>query len=176
VIPGNYARYVEYAARVQQILETFAPSVEMAACGSFYLDFSDSALPCSAFEMKLRRMQAEILGQTGLSAAVGAGSSRVVAALAAREHRPCGLRIVARGQEHEFLAPLPMGKMRGIGRDRVAILNESGFSTIGELQRIPKGALVAAFGARIGVRLWNLARGRETDDGVRYQPAVETLA
>ena len=176
VIPGNYARYVEYAARVQQILETFAPFVEMAACGSFYLDFSSSSLPCLAFETKLRRMQSEILGRVGLSVAVGAGSSRMVAALAARHHRPCGLRIVARGEEREFLAPLPMGKMRGISRDHVAMLNESGLTTVGELQRIPKGALVAAFGARIGMRLWNLARGRETDDRARYRPAVETLS
>jgi len=152
---------------VREILETYAPAEEMIACGSFYLDFSDSTLPCSAFEAKLRRMQAEILGQTGLNAAIGAGTSRMVAALAAREHRPCGLRVVMRGDESTFLGAQPIEKMRGVGRKHIAALKESGLTTIGDLQRIPKGALVAAFGAGTGMRLWNQARGREAGDWIQ---------
>lgn len=164
VIPGDYARYAEYAGRVRRILETYAPGVEMAACGSFYLDFSEATLPFSAFEAKLRRMQAEILGQTGMSVSIGAGTSRMVAALAAREHRPCGLRVVGRGEEGEFLAPFGIERLRGIAKQHVAEMKEGGLRTIGELQRIPKGALVAAFGAAVGHRLWDVARGREVVD------------
>ena len=150
VIPGEYARYAEYAERVRRILEEYCPSVEMTACGSFYLDFLDAPPPFSVFEAKLRRMQADILGQTGLSVAVGAGTSRLVAALAAREHRPCGLRIVARGEERAFLAPLPPEKLRGIGTGTISALRQGGIATLGELQRIPKPVLAASFGALVG--------------------------
>jgi len=166
VIPGDYARYAEYAEGVRQILETCGSPVEMTACGSFYLDFSRSMLSLVRFEAALRRMQSEILGQTGLSVSVGAGTSRMVAALAACEHRPCGLRIVARGEEREFLRPLPIEKLRGIGQKQVSALMQGGLTTLGELQQIPKPVLVAAFGAAIGERIWNLARGYETRDSV----------
>ncbi|HVM93762.1 MAG TPA: hypothetical protein VMT67_13160 [Terriglobales bacterium] len=170
VVRGDIALYAEYATRVRQILETYCRDVEMTASGSYYLEFSGAALPFRAFEAKLRRIQTEILGQTGLSVSVGAGMSRLVAALAAREHRPCGLRIVARGEERAFLAPLPIERLRGIGRKQVAALKQGGLATIGELQRIPKPVFVATFGAAIGMRLWNLARGREASDWVQSGP------
>ena len=164
VVPGDYARYAKRAERVRRILEAYASSVEMTACGSFYLDFAGETLPYSGFEAKLRRMQAEVLGQTGLSASVGAGTSRMVAALAAREHRPCGLRIVTPGDEGAFLKPLPIEELRGIGRNHISALMRGGLKTFGELQRIPKGALVAALGAPVGHRMWELARGRGVGD------------
>jgi len=162
VVPGDYAGYAEFANRVRCILEAYGASVEMTACGSFYMDFSDSTLLYSKFEGRLRQMQAEILGQTGLSASVGAGASRMVASLAAREHRPCGLRIVSPGKEPQFLRPFPIEVLRGINCKYLRALTQGGLTTIGELQGIPKPALVAAFGAAVGHRIWDLARGQET--------------
>jgi len=161
IVPGDYARYAETAEQVRRILEKYGAAVEMKACGSFYLEFNCTALPFSQFGARLRQMQAEVLGKTGLSASVGAGTSRIVAALAAREHRPCGLRVVARGEERAFLAPFRIEKLRGISEKHLAEVKEGGLSSIGELQRIPKGALVAVFGAAVGHQVWAQARGRE---------------
>jgi DNA polymerase-4 len=161
VVPGEPPRYAASAERLRRILETYAGFVEMTAYGSYYLDFSGSALPISGFEERLRRMQAEVLGATGLSVSVGAGTSRLIAALAAREHRPVGLRIVTPGEERVFLGPFPIEKLRGIGRNHVSALRQSGVATIGELQLIPKPVLSAAFGAAVGQRIWELARGQE---------------
>ena len=174
VIPGDYGRYSEYAERVRRILETCGAPVEMTACGSFYLDFSGSRLSMVRFEGALRRMQTEILGQTGLSVSVGAGTSRMVAALAAREHRPCGLRIVIPGGEREFLRPFPIERVRGIGQKQMSALRQGGLSTVGELQQIPKPVLVAAFGAGIGERIWRVARGQDVSESLSYVLPVAT--
>jgi len=168
VIPGDYARYAEYAERVRRILTAYCSQVEMTACGSFYLDFRGSTLCLIRFEAALRRMQTEILGQAGLSVSVGAGRSRRVAALAAWEHRPCGLRIVAVGEEREFLKPFPIEKLRGIGQKQVSALRQGGLTTLGELQQIPRPTLVAAFGAAIGEQIWRQARGQEVSEILSY--------
>jgi len=164
IVPGDYARYAEIAEQVRRILEKYDAAVEMKACGSFYLEFNCTALPFSQFGARLRQMQAEVLGETGLSASVGAGRSRIVAALAAREHRPCGLHVVALGAERDFLASFAIEKMQGIAAAHLSLLKQGGLKTVGELQRIPKAVLVTAFGAAIGQRMWNLVRGREAGD------------
>ena len=164
LVPGDLARYAEFAERVRQVLRSYSRNLDMTAFGSFHLDFSASKLSYSEFETKLRLMQVEILGTTGLHTSVGAGVSRGIATLAAREHRPCGLRIVAPGTECAFLAPLPIERLRGVGSAPLLALRRRGIHTIGQLQRIPKPALAAALGATAGNRCWNAARGR--DDSV----------
>jgi DNA polymerase-4 len=159
VVPGQSDRYADLAERVRRILRSHAPIVEMVALGSFYLDFSSTAVRKGDFESSLRRMQVEISGRTGLNASIGAGTSRVVASLAAREHRPCGLRIVAPGTEARFLSPFPVEKLRSLRRADVSRLAQGGIATIGDLQAIPKPVLLAAFGAAIGKCIWECARG-----------------
>jgi nucleotidyltransferase/DNA polymerase involved in DNA repair len=66
-------------------------------------------------------------------------------------------------------------KLRGIGADAIAALKQGGLATLGQLQHIPKPVLVAAFGSSIGGRIWNLARGHETDEVVPYTVAAKEM-
>jgi DNA polymerase IV len=159
LVPAEWSRYAEFAGRVRRILEAYPAGVEMTAFGSFYLDFSRLARSGKDFEAMLCRMQSEILGQTGLYSSVGAGTSRLVAVLAARRHRPCGFCIVRPGTESQFLSPFALETLRGIPSTYLAAVSQSGIATIGQLQRIPKPVLTAAFGAAMGNRIWQSARG-----------------
>src|SRR5207344_2332556 len=113
----------------------------------FYLEFADSGRLYADFEGTLRRLQAEVLGRTGLNVSMGAGRTKVVASIASRLVQPGGLRIVQPGTEETFLAPLPVDKLNGIGRAHAAALADYEVTTIGQLRRIPKPVLAAAFGA-----------------------------
>jgi DNA polymerase IV len=166
-VPGQCSRYAEFAGRLRRIFETYPAGVEMTAFGSFYLDFSMPGQSGSEFEAMLYRMQSEILGQTGLNSSVGAGTSRLVAVLAARQHRPCGFRIVRPGTESEFLRPFAIETLRGIPSTYLSAVSQSGIETIGQLQRIPKPVLTAAFGAGMGERIWESARGCGAGDDRR---------
>ena len=159
VVPGQYEHYAEFAERVRHILETYTPAVETASLDDFYLDFAGSARLYADFEGTLRRLQAEVLGRTGLHVSVGAARSKVVASTASRLERSCGLRIVQPGTEETFLAPLPVEKLQGIGHAHAVALAEQGITTIGQLRRIPKPVLAAAFGDEIGEQIWECARG-----------------
>ena len=159
VVPGQYEHYADFAERVRRILETYTPAVETAALDDFYLDFAGTERLYPDYEAALRRLQAEILDCTGLSVSLGAACTKVVASIASRLARPRGFHIVPPGTEEEFLAPLPVEKLHGVGHTTTAALAERGVSTIGQLRLIPKPVLKAAFGEVAGTQLWERARG-----------------
>jgi DNA polymerase-4 len=158
VVPGQYEHYAEFAERVRQILETYAPVVETAALNDFHLEFAGSGRRCADFAGTLRRLQEEVLGRTGLNVSVGAGRTKVVASIASRLAGPHGVRIVAPGTEETFLAPLPLDRLYGNGHAHAVALAQQGVTTIGALRRIPRKVLAAAFGDE-GRQIWAAARG-----------------
>jgi nucleotidyltransferase/DNA polymerase involved in DNA repair len=122
---------------------------------------------------ELDALRGEMLARTGVKIAVGAGSSCVVARTASRLAGAGGSRVadnaagaldagamvVPRGREREFLAPLPLRLLHGVCPATFRAFTASGLVTIGELQRVPKAALLAQFGPQEGLRLWRAARG-----------------
>jgi len=159
VVPGQYEHYADYAERVRRLLETFTPGVEAAALDDFYLDFTGTDRFYPDFAGTLRRMQQTIFHGTGLSVSMGAATTKLVASVASRLERPRGFRIVPPGAEEEFLAPLDISKLHGIGHTHAATLRERGIETIGQLRQVPLAALQATFGEAIGRQLWERARG-----------------
>src|SRR5207245_4593429 len=67
--------------------------------------------------------------------------------------------MTAPGEEENFLTPLPVEKLHGIGHVHAGALAERGITTIGQLRQVPKPALQAAFGEAIGLQIWERARG-----------------
>jgi DNA polymerase-4 len=159
VVPGQYEHYADFAERVRRILETYTPAVETAALDDFYLDFAGTERLYPDYEATLRRLQAEVFGRTGLNVSVGAARTKVVASIASRLERPRGFRMIAPGEEENFLTSLPVEKLHGIGHVHAGSLAERGIATIGQLRMVPKPALQAAFGEVIGQQIWERARG-----------------
>src|SRR5438876_10427457 len=159
VVPGQYEHYADFAERVRRILETYTPAVETAALDDFYLDFAGTGRLYPDYEATLRRLQAEIRARTGLNVSIGAARTKVVASIASRLQRPRGFRMIAPGEEENFLTPLPVEKLHGIGHVHAGALAERGIATIGQLRQVPKPALQAAFGEAIGLQIWERARG-----------------
>src|SRR5437764_4523623 len=159
VVPGQYEHYADFAERVRRILETYTPAVETAALDDFYLDFAGTERLYPDYRGTLVRLQMEVFKETGLSVSLGAARTKVVASIASRLERPRGFRMVAPGDEEAFLTPLPVAKLHGIGHVHTNTLAERGITTIGQLRRVPKAALHAAFGEAIGQQIWERARG-----------------
>jgi len=161
VVPGQYEHYADYGERVRRILGDFTPAVEQAALDDFYLDFTGTDRLYPDFAGVLRRAQQRVEQELGLTVSVGAATSKLIASIASRLKRPRGFRIVLPGAEEEFLAPLEIEKLHGIGHAHAATLRERGIATIGELRAVPLEALVAAFGDVVGRQFYERARGRD---------------
>ena len=159
VVPGQYEHYADYAELIARLLETFTPAVEVAALDDFYLDFTGTDRLYPDFPGTLRRMQQSVFDRTGLGVSVGAATSKLVASVASRLRRPSGFWMIPPGTEEEFLAPLEVSKLHGIGHVHTATLRERGIETIGQLRQVPLAVLEAAFGVAIGRQLWERARG-----------------
>src|SRR5216683_1979605 len=159
VVPGQYEHYADFAERVRRILETYTPAVETAALDDFYLDFAGTERLYPDYEATLRCLQAEIRARTGLSVSIGAARTKVVASIASRLDGPRGFRMITPGEEENFMTPLPVEKLHGIGHVHAGALADRGIATIGQLRQVPKPALQAAFGDSIGQQIWERARG-----------------
>jgi len=164
VLPGRYNKYAEYAEKVRQILQTYTPAVETGSRDGFYLDFGKTNLIDRDFRGTLLRLQRDVFEQTGLSVSLGAAGTRVVAEIASQIDGPRGFRIVPLIAEAEFIAPLPIDRLPGLGTRHTSLLAASDVHTIAALRRVPRQALMAAFGEMLGERIWNAARGRDFSD------------
>src|SRR5258708_24718728 len=105
------------------------------------------------------RLKADIRARSGLTASVGAGTSKLIAKIASDSRKPDGLVVVPPGQERALLDPLPVRALWGIGPASAERLRQAGVTTVGELAALPLDRLVALFGAGRGGGLHELARG-----------------
>ncbi len=107
-----------------------------------------------------KRIKADIREATGLTGSAGVAPSKFVAKIASDLDKPDGLVVVAAEGVREFLAPLPLERMWGVGPKAAARLRANGFATIGDLAAASETSLEALLG-RWGARARALARGED---------------
>src|SRR5688572_3259816 len=169
-IPGDMAKYRRESRRVFEIFRRYSPAVEGLSMDEAFLDLTgtDRLLgdPVSVGE----RLRSEVRGTTGLTLSVGIAPVKMVAKIASDLAKPDGLCLVAPGEVREFLAPLPVGRIWGVGRVVRARLDALGIATIGDLAATPDAQLRAALGG-FGVGLARLARGEDEREVESYREA-----
>jgi len=157
-LPVRMARYQEISRRIMEIFLRFTPLVEPLSLDEAFLDVTASRRlmgPAEEIAMQIRALVKESIG---LTVSAGVGSSKLVAKIASDLNKPDGLTIVPSGQEEAFLAPLPIGRLWGVGRTTREALALIGVKTIGDLSRLPPAILTAKFG-KAGIMLQESARG-----------------
>jgi len=164
---GKYDQYVECSEKIMGIFRRYSPVVEPVSLDEAYLDLTGCERMHHASVLGIgERIRNEIQSEVGVNASIGIAGSRMVAKVASDEAKPNGMLWVAPGREREFLAPLPIRKMPGIGEKSGEIFQELGIRRIGDLTRFPPELLAKVFGKH-GRRLHRRARG---EDG---EPVVE---
>src|SRR3979411_1017317 len=136
VISPDSARYREASRLIHQIFRRFTSPelVEGISLDEAYLDVTARTRHgTSNAEEVARRIKYQIHTETGLTASVGAATSKLVAKVASGTHKPDGLVLVAPGNEADFLAPLPVGAIPGIGPKTEERLHAMGVRSVGEL-------------------------------------------
>jgi DNA polymerase IV len=166
-ISPDMGKYSEYSALVRKVIEDRAPLFEQASIDEFYLDISgmDKFFGCYKWTSELRET---IIKATGLPISFGMSSNKMVSKIATGESKPNGQKQIFPGTEKEFLAPLPIGKMPGIGAKTEEALRRINLLTLGDLARMRPEVMEEAFGAG-GRSLWERANG--IDDTPVYPDA-----
>ncbi len=175
-LPVRHSLYQEFSREVMKLLSAEVPQLEQVSIDEAYFDLSDKLEP----EETVAELQRQIIGQIGLSASVGLASNKLTAKMASGYKKPGGLTIVPPGEEAEFLAPLAVGKLHGVGPKSVARLEQQGITTIGELAAADTTLLQELFGPRLGIEIQQHAAGQdersiETDRPVKSLSYEQTF-
>lgn len=130
---------------------------EKASIDEFYIDLTgmDRFFGVAAFAQSLRQ---HITEKTGLPISCGLATSRYIAKMATNEAKPNGFLMVPPGKEKEFLWPLPIDKINGVGQQTAALLKSKGLYYIEDLAKTPVELLVSYLG-KWGESLWEKAHG-----------------
>jgi DNA polymerase IV (archaeal DinB-like DNA polymerase) len=155
---GNYSRYREVSGRIMEILHRHAPVVEPAGIDEAYFDLSSAGAFERAADLA-RQIKAEILAKERLSASVGLGPNKLIAKIASDFQKPGGLTVVTQEEAEDFLAPMAVRKIPGIGPKTEKYLAGMGIKTVRDLKRFSAEELEERFGSW-GPALYERIRGR----------------
>lgn len=154
----RFARYAEISRQVMGILHDFSPQMLQISIDEAFIDITQTARFHGGGRKLAEKLKSRIRGETGLTASVGMAPNMFVAKVASDLQKPDGLTICDSGKEKEFLAPLPIKKLWGVGPKTEARLHELGFSTIGQIAQCSQHLLAEKLG-KWGAHLWELANG-----------------
>ena len=159
-LPVDMEKYARESTRVMAILADFSPLVEAVSIDEAFVDLTGTETLWGPPLEAVRTIKRRVRDETGLTASAGLAANKFVAKVASDLGKPDGLVVVEAGHEAEFLAPLPVERLWGVGRVTAKTLADLGIETIGQIQRLSARTLAARMGAH-GGDLHDLAFGRD---------------
>jgi len=162
-LPVRMKRYKEISSQVFRIFQKYTPLVEPLSLDEAFLDVTGSAKLFGTAEDIAKRIRKEVFQETGLTISAGVAASKLVAKIASDLNKPDGLTIVPVGKEAEFLAPLPIKRLWGVGKKTQETLSLLGVHTFGDIASLPEKLLEQKFGKH-GISLRRKALGLDNRD------------
>ncbi len=157
-VPGHPQRYRECSQKVFEVLNRFTPRVQMASIDEAYLDLTGTErLHGRAFETA-HKLHEAIKRDTRLNCSIGVSASKLVSKVASDQAKPNGILWIQPGAEADFLAPLDVRKIPGVGKVTEQNLHACGIRKVGDLARLDDAFLEKRFG-KWGLALAGKSRG-----------------
>lgn len=161
-IHGSHGEYSHYSRAVKKILEQYAPLVQQASIDEFYLDMTGCENVYGSLFAFASFLQKEIRQKISLPCSIGIGSNKTIAKIGSDCMKPCGITYILPGMEKEFLAPMPVETIPGVGKVMLKELNSKGIYKIGDITKLPLDYFSAAFG-KYGIDLYRKACGEGSE-------------
>ena len=168
-VSPRFAKYGEVSGQVMGIFRAVTPLVQPLSLDEAYLDISEQ-VAMGAERDVARDIKAAVRRDTELVVTIGGGTSKTVAKIASQLAKPDGLLLVEAGAERDFLAPLDVDFLWGVGPKTAGLLKHHGVNTIGDVAGCDKGWLLQTLGKR-GPELRQRALGADQE---RVTPFQET--
>jgi len=154
-LPGDMKRYGRESRRIRDVFDEFSPDVEPLSLDEAFIDVTRSMRALGGTPLEIgRRLKARVREQTDLVVSVGIAPVKMVAKIASDLSKPDGLLEVPEDGVREFLGPLPLSRLWGVGAVTFERLQRRGLATIGDLAAIEEHRVPPELEA-----LWTLARG-----------------
>lgn len=166
VMRGDMDQYSKYSRLVTEVIREDAPIFEKSSIDEFYLDLSgmDRYFGCFKWTRELRQ---KVMRESGLPISFGLSVNKLVSKIGTGEVKPNGENRVDRGMEREYIAPLSIRKIPGIGKETYKKLSFMGVRQVCTLRAVPMRLLQREFGQH-GSELWNKANAIDPSEVVPY--------
>jgi DNA polymerase-4 len=154
---SSRSEYSKYSRWVTDIIASKVPLFEKASIDEFYIDMTgmEKFFGVSRYTRELRH---QIMKETGLPISCGLSSARFISKMATNEAKPNGFLEIPRGKEKEFLWPLSISKINGVGKQTEQQLKDLGLYTIEDIAKTPVEVLEKYIG-KWGESLWQKSQG-----------------
>jgi DNA polymerase-4 len=159
-VNGHPERYREYSGKVHEVLGRFSPLVEMASVDEAYLDMTGTERLHGRPLRSAHQLHTAMKSATQLNCSIGIGTSRLIAKVSSAKAKPNGVLWVLPGEETNFLAPLAVGDIPGVGKVMEQKLHAIGIQKVGDLARLEDRDLEHRFG-KWGLALAGKSRGED---------------
>lgn len=174
-VPPDFGRYKAVSRQVRAIFARYTDLIEPLSLDEAYLDVSMNAAAMPSATATAEAIRAAIREETRLTASAGVAPNKFVAKIASDHRKPDGLFVVRPDRVQRFLAPLPVGRLPGVGRVMERKLEALGMRVVADLRDYPVEALEQRFG-RWGRRLHELAFGIDERPVVSERPTLQVSA
>lgn len=161
LVPPTFEKYRRASKAVMAIFEEFTPLVEPLSIDEAFLDVAGSVRLFGTPAEIARRLRERVRQQTGLPASVGLAGTKFVAKLASQRAKPDGVLEIPPQRTLEFLHPLPIEAMWGVGQATARALKARAIHTVADLAREPLPSLERIVGGASARRLHELSNGRD---------------
>ena len=166
VLKGDMDSYSQYSGMVTEIIKAEAPVFEKASIDEFYLDLTgmDKYFGCYKWSLELRR---KVMKEAGLPISFGLSLNKLISKMGTGEAKPNGTKEIPQGKEKNFIFPLSVRKIPGVGKETYKRLSFMGVRTIKILSEVPALLLEREFG-KAGQALWQKANAIDRTPVVPY--------
>jgi DNA polymerase IV len=161
VVPPRMSVYSEASKAVYRVFEDTTPAVEGLSIDEAFLDVRGMERLSGSPAAIAARLRRDVLEHVGLPITVGVARTKFLAKVASGVAKPDGLLVVPPDRELEFLHPLPIERLWGVGPVTSEKLRRLGITTVREVAHLGEGALVAILGQASGRKLHALAHNRD---------------
>ena len=169
-LPVRMSRYAELSDQIFEIFHRFTPLVEPLSIDEAFLDVTGSTRLFGSPVEIAKKIKQLVRQETGLTVSAGVAPSKFVAKIASDINKPDGLTVVSPDRVREFLDPLPISKMWGVGKVTQEALSRIGIHTFRDLSRVSVETLEKKFG-KYGSKMRELSMGIDERDVVTQQEA-----
>ncbi|WP_345779546.1 DNA polymerase IV [Dyella sedimenti] len=174
-VPPDFSRYKAVSRQVREIFARHTGLIEPLSLDEAYLDVTATRTALPSATATAEAIRAAIREETRLTASAGVAPNKFLAKIASDWRKPDGLFVIRPHQVEAFLAPLPVGRLPGVGKVMERRLAELGIATVGELRTHPAQELEQRFG-RWGRRLHELSLGIDEHPVQPDRPTLQVSA
>jgi len=169
-IAPEHHRYAEISERIMQIFHSYTPLVEPISLDEAFLDVTGSKKLFGDGRQIATKIRAEVEKAEGITCSVGIAQSKFIAKLASQHCKPNGMLEIKSDRILEFLHPLPVRAIWGVGPKTAESLDRLGLHTVADIANTPRATLIRALGDATGESLYELAWGRDYRNVIPDEP------